>query len=356
MRISLLEINNLRVIRKLRIEPVAGVNWIVGGNGAGKTSLLEAIFLLARGRSFRSSRHGNLLRDGETGLSVKGTIIGDGKRGTIEMVASTGGRKRLLENGAPVRRVLDLKERIQVRILTENSQILLEGEPAIRRMFLDWNLFHVEHRYTDLYSSFRRVLGQRNAWLRSGALGSPVWDAEYIALSEKITSFRRRYVDLLSAEISSLNSRVPSQFKLEISLLAGWPEKQSCADAIKDGFLEDQRRGFTKYGPAKADLRVSVSGNARVGSRGQSKVAACLLQYAAQKVLEKREAHRSCIWLLDDLRAELDVLATENLWDLFLETQQQIFLTGRGRNSVLSAVGDGNRIPVFHVEHGDLVH
>lgn len=352
MNIASLEVRNLRVIREARIEPVAHINLIEGGNGAGKTSLLEAIFLLARGRTFRSSRYGSLVTAEARELSLKGQIVNGDDCGVVELVFGAGSRKRLLENGNLVPRMRDLRDRIQVRVVVENSQRLLEGEPAMRRLFLDWNLFHVEQHYARLRSTFRRILGQRNAWLRGGAPGSRVWDDAYIEVSEKITSLRERYVRELSNELQRLHRQQPEFPLLQTKLDQGWPPEKTLADALCSSFSQDIVRGYTRFGPARADLCVNVSGSTGIGSRGRAKVFVCLLQLAAQRI-EHIRSQRNCVWLVDDLGAELDSRATFGMLDAFVGTGEQIFLTARERTEAMLSLGNREQCRVFHVEHGD---
>lgn len=353
VRVSSLDIKNLRIIREARIEPAERVNWIIGGNGAGKTSLLEAVFLLARGRSFRNSRYGSLLTNGAQKLSLKGRVAGEDRRGTVELVFGSG-RKRLFENGHLVRRVRDIKDRIQVRVIAENSQGLLEGEPALRRLFLDWNLFHVEQSYADMHSSFRRILTQRNAWLRRGAAGPRVWDDAYIDLSEKITTIREKYVKELSHALEQLQQSHPVLPLVRTVLRRGWPDGKALGDVLSASFQQDLQRGYTRLGPARADLLVSINGLPGIGSRGQVKVAVCLIQLAAQNVGRER-GNGPCVWLLDDLGAELDRFAVSRVWEAFLGAEEQIFVTDRDADTAFSSAKEIKHSQVFHVEHGAIL-
>jgi len=281
---------------------------------------------------------------------VKGNILDDGVRGTVELV-SEAGRKRLFENGDLVRRARDLQERLQVRVIAENSQRLLEGEPALRRLFLDWNLFHVEQRYAELHSSFRRMLAQRNAWLRKGAPGPRVWDDGYIDLAERITTLRETYTRKLSFELDKLGQMYPTFPLVRTFLDRGWPAEKGLGDALSTSFRQDLQRGYTRFGPARADVCISVNGAAGIGSRGQVKVAVCLLQYAAENIDQERRKG-ACVWLLDDLRAELDASAAAALWEAFLNKDEQIFTTGRDAEAARAATGASRRSRVFLVEQG----
>ena len=138
------------------------------------SNFLEGIFLLSRGRTFRGSRYGKLIKSGTQLLRVRGRIRTEGGKVTVDYERSNKG-SAMYENGKTVSRLRDMEGRFQVRVIGENAQHHLEGAPEIRRRFLDWNLFHVEPRYIDEAARFQRVCQQRNHWLRQGARGSAVW-------------------------------------------------------------------------------------------------------------------------------------------------------------------------------------
>jgi DNA replication and repair protein RecF len=312
---------------------------------------LEAIFLLARGRSFRGARYGGLLTTNTQKLRLKGEIVEGEVRGALELVLGAG-RKRLFDNGKRVQRVRDLKDRIRVRAVAENSQRLLDGGPAIRRLFVDWNLFHVERDYMDLYSSFRRIFDQRNAWLRKGGSGLRVWDDAYIDLSEKVSLFRERYAMELSVELERLHRHQGAFPLLRATICRGWPAEKTLGDVLSASFRQDILRGFTRFGPARADLSINVSGSPGIGSRGQAKIVVCLLQLAAQRI-EQERSQRSCVWLLDDLAAELDARSSFDILEAFVGTDAQIFLSCREKGVAEESIIGMDRCRMFHVEHGE---
>ena len=352
MKIAWLGLRNFRNIRELQIEPAERVNWILGGNGAGKSSVLESMFLLARGRTFRSSRYGALVRHGAKALEISSKLVRNETFAKVEMIANGKG-KALYDNGNRVRRVRELKDRIQVRLIGDNPQRLLEGDPEVRRFFLDWNLFHVEHRYPEWLTSFRRVLSQRNAWLRSGGCAPSVWDDEFLSLAKKLTDERIAFVEDLSRELSTLIDFKRYAEAPTARLYCGWPEGRSLEDVLSESYGLDRRRGYTGCGPSRADVRLDFGGNSGLRSRGETKAIVCLIQLAAQRVSEARGGG-SCIWLLDDLGAELDSDGFLELWRKFEETGAQIFSTAleMNKNLKFGSVLGGHR--VFHVEQGAL--
>ena len=141
-----LAISGLRNINYLELCAHSSINWVTGVNGAGKTSLLEAIYLLSRGRGYRGRKHGSLLGTGKKLLEVSAVLRSpdeDGPPTRLKLTQSPDAL-RYYENGQAVSGIQSLRRRFYVRLIADNSQQLLEGQPGLRRLFLDWNLFHVE--------------------------------------------------------------------------------------------------------------------------------------------------------------------------------------------------------------------
>jgi DNA replication and repair protein RecF len=240
-------------------------------------------------------------------------------------------------------------------MLSENAQVILEGEPSVRRLFLDWNLFHVERRYADVLSSFRRAHSQRNAWLRNGGRGPPVWDEEYVCLAEKVADARAHLVEWLQAELTNVFAQTPILPRFRVTFKRGWPQGKALSDVLSSTLQIDQEKGFTTYGPSRADFAIQTDGVDGIGSRGQGKMTVALLQYAAQLLCEKR-SQGACIWLLDDLAAELDTPSFECLWGLYRSTGQQVFATALTLPERSELLCPADTSQVFHVERGVLLN
>lgn len=343
VRIERLDVEGLRKLSAVRLVPAPGVNWIQGANGAGKTTLLEAVFLLSRGKSFRSSKHGPLAQDGRSGFRVAARVrIGERVR-EIE-VRRQGAETRWAENGVPKAGPKEITLRMQVRMVGENAQKLIEGDPDLRRMFLDWNLFHVEPGYSSLLVDFRRALAQRNAWLREGGRGRAVWDSPYVERAVPLTARRSEYVSRLVTSLGHVLHELRPEFGATLRLAPGWPPGRDLRELLEETRGADVQRGFTYYGPGRADLdiRLVAHRHRRLPSRGQSKFLVAALQLAAQRIWST--AGLSCIWLLDDLPAELDQDSLERLLAAFPAEGMQVLTT--------TLHPPTSRGAVFHVEQG----
>ncbi len=267
MHLETLEVNALRNISRLLLRPDRRINWITGGNGAGKTTLLEAIYLLARGRSFRGSKHGSMVQEGQREARIAGRF-GSEKGGSIRI--DFGKRQSASLDATNAKGVIwtigEGGARAQVRVVGENAQKLIESGPEIRRLFMDWNLFHVEQSYGPALKRFKRIQQQRNAWLKAGGAGCPVWDEPYLACSREITTKRFLYVDLLQRRLSDAYSELNGGIApVSIRLDRGWPPHAHLSDLLRSHYRKDVDRGFTYYGPSRADLLIRGIGVGGVG-------------------------------------------------------------------------------------------
>lgn len=344
MRLNSLQVLRLRGISDADLSLSEGINWIVGENGAGKTTLLEAVFLLGRGKSFRGSRYGGLVQRGRRDAQVYADVFVGGRTRQIGVVKTSDGI-HWWENGVCRASLGDLGLRLNVRVIGENAQRLVEGDPDLRRRFLDWNVFHVEPGYRETYARFRRILAQRNAWLRLGGTGSALWDSAYATVAEELTRRRRSFVSAMAEGIEEISAACGLGEQVSVELTPGWPKGERLMSCLERTRLADVERGYTWYGPGRADLVVRVDGCAAVGSRGQSKIAVAVLQIAAQRVWMQEGIE--CVWLLDDLGAELSETGLRRVWSVITGSGAQVIATALQRPPFGGAM--------FHVERGKVL-
>lgn len=347
-----LRVRNLRNLRSIDLGLGGGPRRILltGPNGAGKTTLLEAVYLLARGRSFRGRKAGSLTTDGEHRTLIEGRFREDGSpnESTLVFERSSRGSLRQLD-GVALSSLAPRESPLRVKLVGENPQVLLEGEPTLRRGLLDWNLFHVEHQLGQLRAELRRVLAQRNAALRRGGGGASLWDPAFLALSDQITAERIAFVDLWRAHLLSLSSDFPFLDGCDLVFERGWSMDQDLLDILVRGRTVEIQRGRTLVGPHRADLMITRDGAPLRLSRGQAKVLVCLLQLAAERV-HRAAGLAPSLWLLDDLDAELDSVTAERVWVLFEDLDAQRFVT----RLMPEPAGITDKDAMFHVEHGML--
>lgn len=373
MYLRQLDVHGLRNLQSVKLSPGPRINTICGPNGSGKTSLLEAIYLLGRGRSFRTRTLKSIINTQTDACTVFGLVC--------QEEASVGGEGALARRDLPVgvsrnrsggfhfkldgERVYAssvLAQALPLLLLNNDSFQLLEGGPQGRRQFLDWGVFHVEHDFKELWRRLARCLQHRNSLLRHDRIDPAeivLWDAQFIELSERVTAQRKRYLDALAPRISQVLQRLSPVKDLHFRFHCGWDERLSLAEVLVKDRRRDQQGRVTHHGPHRADLKILCGDHAaaEVLSRGQSKalVTAMLL---AQGQLYFEATGRTCVYLLDDLPAELDQGHRHAVAVFLGEMQVQAFITGTDKAQLLSLWPGSERgggdvgQTVFHVEQG----
>jgi len=343
-----LRITALRCLAHVELGFDARRNFIFGPNGAGKTSILEGVFLLGRGRSFRTRQTGRLVQRGQSGFAVYGEVPTSSGQRRLGVSFDAGHLTKRVD-GQDATGMAALAEILPIHSLDPSSHQLVEGAPTERRRFLDWGVFHVEHTYLDSWKRYRRILSQRNAALKAGATGAALrsWTTALLESGGAVDASRRSYVGRLSPLISEFGQRLLDQ-PLSIEYRAGWAKGQSFETALAASERRDLVSRTTEVGPHRADLEIHLAGRRLQdeASRGQQKLAAASM-VLAQLVAGAAEAG-SPILLVDDPAAELDARSLGRLLELLERLPAQIVLTALSAEHLVPAPG----YPVFHVERG----
>lgn len=362
MTLNRLLIQNLRNIEGVDITPSAQVNLIFGENGSGKTSLLEAINLLALGRSFRSHKHKPLIRHEQAAFTVFGRVRSDDNSDVpIGIHRTLEGEASFKVNGVMVPSAADLASYLPVQVINSETFLLLEGSPKVRRQFIDWLVFHVEHAFFPAWKAIQRCLKHRNSLLRRDRIDPfelAPWDQELVILTEKIHEFRKGSFEQFQAVFDELCKEFINMEGLKVGYFRGWDKDKNYVDVLNAGLERDHRIGYTQAGSHRADLRITIQGQdaAEILSRGQQKLLVCALKIA-QGYVFSRMTNRKSVYLVDDLPAELDEKHRALLVKWLATMGTQVFITGVERDVLLSSwQGQPAIVPkLFHVEHGKVV-
>jgi len=351
MRLTRLEVKNLRVIEAAGLAPGSGANLIVGANGSGKTSLLEAIHLLCTGRFFRSRRAQELIRRGASEIRVHAQIRQDDGEGVAVGVEKGPRSTRIRFAESEVRSAWMLARRLPLVVIPPDSQRLVFDGADLRRRLLDWGLFHVEQDYAAAFQNYRRVLQQRNAQLRAlpDASALAPWSAELEEKGEILHGLRQVHLQRILPRISKLAEELVG-LEVSVHYNPGWDDKIPLSDALTAQLNRDSARGYTGIGPHRADLelRVAETPAHQVLSRGEAKLI-CFALWLAQAKDHQLQKGRTPVVLIDDLAAELDRENRRRVFETLFELGVQSFVTSVNDELAQDVGGSWKG---FHVERG----
>ncbi len=359
MQLSALQILHVRNLNTITLQCNPDANVLFGDNGSGKTSFLESIYLLGRGRSFRQRDLKSVVQSGTKELIVAGTVLSDQSRSpsSLGVKRSREGRFEARHNGETLRSASQLASQLPLQLVDAHSFILLEGGALQRRQFVDWGVFHVEHGFGSIWRRMQRALKQRNHLLRHDRMDNEQlvsWTREFVSASDAIALHRENYLSELELEIATISKYFDGLGALTIEYINGWDKKVTLADALESDFEKDRRLGRTHQGSHRADLLVKINGTpaAERLSRGQLKRLIYILKLA-QASLYKKRTTESCIFLLDDLPAELDRCHRKQVLDCLSQLSCQFFVTGIEKTDFKDLLVN-IAYQMFHVEHGEI--
>ena len=341
----------------MSLETDAPLVGVCGANASGKTSLLEAVYLLLYGASFRTRQGGQLISFEAEDAIVRATIGSDS--GGLHHVATQRQRRadsiyRLDGEGV---RPVDLVRRYPVQIIDSSVFDLIEGGPSCRRRFVDWGMFHVEQEFFSVWKKHRRLLRQWGALLRKRASASEFapWIDDFCGASDQLSVMRRDHVAGLAAK---LREAVGGAVSLEYA--QGWPEDMDYKSYLNRSLAVVSPDLRLKAGPHLFDVRVRTAEGylaKDVLSRGQKKLLGLRLKLAQIRLYNAQvaEANR-CIVLVDDLAAEVDDDNQAAAIKELVGAGSQVFVTGidPAQLEKLVTLSGAKDRKMFHVKQGEI--
>ncbi|TKB46413.1 DNA replication/repair protein RecF [Thalassotalea mangrovi] len=354
MSIQKLYVDNFRNLTIHNSEFDPALNFILGDNGSGKSSLLESIFFLGHGKSFRTTKLENLVNREADKFTV---AIKDDRDSQLGISRHNDGKCTIKLNGAPAYKLSEMAKHVAVQIITPETFKLFFGGPKERRRFVDLGMFHVEHQFAELWREFRRVLLQRNACLRTGVRGQQYeyWTELFVQQSEILAALRKQYVVQLSEELQRWLAILLPELSEGIALQysRGWGEKHQLTELLRDCEDKERQYGYSSYGAQKFDVKFHYQKMSidQVLSRGQQKMFLMALTVAQATLIFNQQQVRPII-LIDDIGAELDTDSRQRLAAAIEQLQCQVFITAIEKSALEPIIPKHNKYKMFHVKHG----
>lgn len=350
-----IHIQHFRNIFEAEVLPAKGINLVLGENGSGKTSFLEAVFVLAMGRSFRSRFLKHLVQRDHDRLTLFARSADQTPIG-LQYDLQQGLQIRL--NNAPLKRLSELAFHLPVQLIPANCHQFFEQGPKYRRKMVDWGVFHVEHKFNYHWQAYKKALQQRNAAIRSHKPLSEIslWDKTLVTHGLAITEMRQQYlqrlIDKFKPIFMKLCPELSSDYEFELRYVRGWNKDSELKSLLESNLERDLIRGYTRFGPHAADWSFRVNGADPYEwlSRGQQKLFFLSLSMAQILILADQTERENTLLLIDDLSSELDWHHQETVMATLKELPVQSFISSTNRNLAQLITSENEKL--FHVKQG----
>ncbi|UOG17611.1 DNA replication/repair protein RecF [Acinetobacter sp. PK01] len=355
MQITRLNIERVRNLKTVALSELQPFNVFYGANGSGKTSILEAIHLLATGRSFRTHipKH-YILHDAQNAV-----VFAQSSSEKIGMQKHINGEQVMKVNGDHIATQGQLAKLLPLQHIDPQSTDIIDQGAKPRRQLLDWLMFHVEPEFYHAWQYYSRALKQRNSLLKSQRYLSleslEPWNKMLGEYGEILHSQRVAIVEQWNVFFQQDLHYLLPNLSVELQYIAGFHTEHGLLQDLCIHHQKDVDRRYTEYGPHRADLRLKTpNGEADIVlSRGQKKLLIIALKLSQIAMLHA--CNKETVVLLDDLTAELDLAAQQRLIERLSQLGSQVFITTLEHESVQKHLHDLSiSHQLFHVENGQV--
>lgn len=386
--IKRLQITHLRNLSQVNLT-TDNCNIIVGNNGSGKTSLLESIYLLSRGKSFRTHQPSRYIQHRQD----SGTVFAEFTDTTkLAIQKYTDATTLLKYNGNSVKTQSSLTHYMPTLLIDPSSMDILEQGSASRRQLLDWLAFHVKPNFYNEWLAYQRLLKQRNSLLKQTSFLNELqkqqiqaWDVGLAKHAKAIHEYRQQVFDEWQPHfLASIEQLLPHYAnQLKVNYQPGFDVSESLDTILKQRLLQDLQQGYTRVGSHRADIHVhwySEKNNekkvkdqaANVLSRGEKKLLITALRLSQLPLLQVNNTNTDTktdadvlyetsdittsvpIVLLDDITAELDDKAVTVLLNTLSNLECQVFVTCLTEDILPLIEKHWQSFNLFHVKQGEI--
>lgn len=374
MPLELLNLLNCRNLKNFNLKPHANFNIIYGNNGVGKTTILESIYLLLRSRTFRSNKFKTFINNKENSCTVFSKFSSFKNEHynnsfSIGISRSKDSSQPVLHlNSQKINSLSKVSHLVVLGLITPESFSLLDCGPSIRRKFIDWGVFHVEHSFLEDWRAYKKIILNRNNLLSSFSKNYKLtrkiseqnseqincWNHQLIILNNKLDYYRskqiKNIITYFNEYLMLFSSTLADDIKL--SFYQGWTQGVVYEDYINKKLSEDLLAGYTRYGTHRSDLKITINNNLAkdILSRGQKKIVIiCLILSQFRFLIEQDSSQEHNLLLLDDIDSELDKKNLKILFDILKTFNCQILATTTNEQRYYFLNSSDHKM--FHVEH-----
>lgn len=369
MRLEKLVLYNFRNYVYLNEKFDSDLNILIGENAQGKTNLIESIYLLGLGRSYRTNKDSDMIKWGIETAKVSGRVIKDDRPVTIDIILDIGKKKEININGVSNKKIQELIGNINMVIFSPEDLDLVKGAPSKRREFLDREISQINKGYNQFINLYNRVLFQRNSHLKEIAKKSSliksldIWDEQLVDLGARVIKKRLEIIKklgilsrLIHRKITCGSENLELKYisTLDIDNTFSYEEiKEVYRNKLKKIRNEEIIKGMTLIGPHRDDLGFYVNNIdiRRFGSQGQQRTTALALKLAELELV-KSEVGDYPILILDDVFSELDDNRRGFLLDVIDKVQTFMTMTNI---ELIDLKNSRRKYKIYRIREGKII-
>ncbi|MCL9683123.1 DNA replication/repair protein RecF [Legionella maioricensis] len=346
------KIHHLRNISSAHLVLNSRFTFIIGPNGSGKTSILEALYLLSCGHSFRSREISPIITHGQSALTVFARAA---NHDTVSIQKSCCEPTQIKLNNQFCTTTSQLAYALPCQIFYSDIFQIIDAGPSVRRSVLDWGLFHVKPNYLALWKEYKKVLKHRNALLKKHAPYAYFipWDQQLSCLANQLDELRQDYFELWKNRFYHVLQQLTDSV-CSIDYFKGWDKKKtgkSLEQVLAEHFNSDNQKLYTQYGAHQADIFIESNDikAKQVLSRGQQKIILIALKLAQGELLNQQ-----CLYLFDDLVSELDDDHQHKLLDYLASQPGQYVITSVNKMDFIAQLPN-EHVSSYAIHNGSIV-
>lgn len=328
------------------------INLFYGDNGAGKTSVLEAIYWLSTGKSFRSKKNKVLINQHKSELVLFAELSDHQSpiKHSLGISFNKSNKKQIRLDKQSINNQSQVAHLLPVVSIDPDSYLFIDKTPQFRRSFLDWLVFHVKPEYLSIWSNTTRCQKQLNVLYKSKQQDLlPQWEQQYIQFATQLNELRQHVFNDLTQSVSNkVKSFIPEITGFNLSFKQGWSEGLTLGELLEKERPKNLLYGSLFSGVHKMDIKCQVKQQPAQDllSRGQKKLISIIFYFSFIELLAEKTGNDPLI-VIDDMDAELDISKTKLLCDFIMQASNQVFISSVDPKKVTDILDD---VGVFHVK------
>ncbi|OGO84378.1 MAG: hypothetical protein A2Y24_07070 [Clostridiales bacterium GWE2_32_10] len=354
MYINTLKLNNFRNYENLDIELDKGLNVFIGNNAQGKTNLLESIYIMAIGKTYKSHKDIEIIKWDKNELYMQTIVFKKDREERIQIYNDKNKRKKIIINDLPINKIGKLLGIINIVIFTPDNLLFFKNGPDVRRQYFDAQISQIDRIYFENIQNYYKIVKQRNNLLKNNNVSREtlsVWDEQLVKHGKEVIQKRKEYINDLQEIIFDIHKSLTSNNENIKIIYDNNVNEENFEYELKRKLEEEKKYGYTMVGPHRDDYGFDINDRdiKKYGSQGQQRTVILSLKFTEIEVIKKQTGENP-ILLLDDVLSELDRERQEHLIK-YIQKVQTILTTTDFDNDIMRKLNIGK---IFKINNGEV--